>query len=146
TTVAYSQLPKLHTLKVLVAEDNDLNSFTLSHILRTWDCDVTIVKNGLIALESNERKKFDIVLMDTHMPIMSGFDAITQIRKADIKQNRHIPIITISASELEHEQKSAFEVGADDVIAKPFNPFELYQKIVKLCPLSPNEPISENTL
>lgn len=146
TTVAYSQLPKLHTLKVLVAEDNDLNSFTLCHILRTWGCDVTIVKNGLIALESIERKEFDIVLMDTHMPIMSGFEAITQIRKADIKHNRHIPIITISASVLEHEQKAAFEVGADDVIAKPFNPLELYQKIVKLCPSPPKAPISENTL
>lgn len=134
-TVAYNQLPKLDALKVLIAEDNDLNSFMLAHILRTWNCEITIVKNGLIALETLKTKDFDLILMDTHMPIMSGFEAIAQIRTAESKQLRNTPIITISASVLEHEQKAAFEVGADDVIGKPFNPIDLYHKIVRLSSL-----------
>lgn len=142
-TVAYNQLPKLHMLKVLVAEDNELNSFTLRHILQTWNCEVTIVKNGLIALETLEKQEFDLILMDTHMPIMSGFEAITQIRTAESKKLRNTPIITISASVLEHEQNAAFEVGADDVVGKPFNPIELYHKIVRLSAVSTTEKSSK---
>lgn len=131
--LAYTQLSKLNDLKILIAEDNDLNSFILSHMLKTWNCDVTIVKNGRLALEALETSDYDVVLMDAHMPIMSGFEAIRQIRTNHIEHQRTMPIITISASVLEHEQKAAFEAGANDVIGKPFNPIELYNKIVKIC-------------
>ena len=131
----YNQLQKLTNLKVLIAEDNDLNSFMLEHMLRTWECDVTIVKNGRLALEALDAANYNLVLMDTHMPIMSGFEAITEIRNSLNPVRRKTPIITISASVMEHEQKAAFEVGADDVIGKPFNPTELYHKIVKACNL-----------
>lgn len=133
TNLLYNQLPKFKALKVLVAEDNDLNSFMLIHMLKAWNCEVNVVKNGLLALEATEKEKYDLILMDTHMPIMSGFEAIKQIRGADNEQLRSMPIITISASVLEHEQKAAFEVGADEVIGKPFNPIELYNKILKVC-------------
>lgn len=131
----YTQLPKLSNLNTLVAEDNDLNSFMLAHMLRKWECNVTIVKNGRLALEALESNDYDLILMDTHMPIMSGFEAITEIRNSLNPKLSNIPIITISASVMEHEQKAAFEVGADDVIGKPFNPLELYNKIVKACKL-----------
>jgi signal transduction histidine kinase len=139
TTYVYSQMPKFKNLTVLVAEDNDLNSFMLTHMLKTWNCKVNVVKNGLLAIEATEREKYDLILMDTHMPIMSGFEAIKQIRNADNEQLRAMPIITISASVLEHEQKAAFEVGADEVIGKPFNPVELYNKIVKVCNIQHTE-------
>lgn len=129
----YNQLHKLNNLKVLVAEDNDLNSFMLAHMLKSWDCQVSIVKNGRLALEALDQERFDIILMDTHMPVMSGFEAITEIRNNIDPISSQIPIITISASVMEHEQKAAFQVGADDVIGKPFDPVELYNKIVKAC-------------
>src|SRR5690606_41828675 len=66
----YTELQKLSQLKVLVAEDNDLNSFMLAHMLRTWECEVKIVKNGRFALEALDAEHFDLVLMDTHMPVM----------------------------------------------------------------------------
>src|SRR5690606_9308207 len=89
------------------------------------------VKNGMLALEEFETNNYDLILMDTHMPIMSGFEAIKEIRKHHDQDKRNIPIITISASVLEHEQQAAFEVGADEVIGKPFNPVDLYNKITK---------------
>jgi len=70
--------------------------------------------------------------MDTHMPIMSGFEAIKEIKNHIIPEKHGIPIITISASVLEHEQAAAFQAGADGVIGKPFDPIELYQKIVSV--------------
>ncbi len=135
----YNQLPKLKNLNVLIAEDNDLNSFMLSHMLQTWSCNVTIVRNGRLALEAIDKATYNVILMDTHMPVMSGFDAIKQIRASYVEYVRKIPIITISASVLEHEQEAAFEVGADEVIGKPFNPVELYNKIVKVCHINPEE-------
>lgn len=129
----FSQFPKLNKLNVLIAEDNELNSFMLAHMLQTWDCLVTVVKNGRLAIEAILQENFELVLMDTHMPVMSGFEAITEIRENVDSSNRRIPIITISASVLEHEQEAAFNVGADEVIGKPFDPVELYNKIIKVC-------------
>jgi len=131
----YTQLSQFNTLKVLVAEDNELNSFMLTHMLQTWNCKVKVVKNGLLALEEFKTNDYDLILMDTHMPIMSGFEAIREIRNHHDRNKQNIPIITISASVLEHEQQAAFEVGADEVIGKPFNPVDLYKKITKICAL-----------
>ncbi|MFZ4863850.1 response regulator [Sphingobacterium sp. Mn56C] len=132
----YNELEKFKDFQVLVAEDNELNSFMLSHILKGWDCNVTVVKNGRLALEELEHKDFDLILMDTHMPIMSGFEAIKEIRSRRDTYKKRTPIITISASVLEHEQQAAFQVGADEVIGKPFNPIELHTKIIKICKMN----------
>lgn len=131
--IPYNQLSSFYDLNVLLAEDNELNSFMLSHMLKTWNCQVDIVENGRLALEAYERTSYDIILMDTHMPIMSGFEAIKEIRNHNDSIKRKIPIITISASVLEHEQEEAFQAGADEVIGKPFDPTELHEKIAALC-------------
>lgn len=126
----YNSFPKFNDMRVLVAEDNDLNSFMLAHMLRSWNCEVDIVKNGQLALEKVEHNNYDLILMDTHMPIMSGFEAIKEIKNHSAPEKHGIPIITISASVLEHEQAAAYRAGADGVIGKPFDPIELYQKII----------------
>ncbi|MEJ5052835.1 response regulator [Sphingobacterium sp. MYb382] len=119
-------------IKVLVAEDNDLNSFMLVHMLESWGCEIDTVKNGREAVEHINRKDYDLIMMDTHMPVMSGFEAIKEIRKHKDAVKTFVPIITISASVLEHEQAEAYEVGADAVIGKPFNPTDLHKKITEL--------------
>ncbi|EEI91720.1 response regulator receiver domain protein [Sphingobacterium spiritivorum ATCC 33300] len=128
----YTQLPKFERLIVLIAEDNDLNSFMLSHILKSWDCEVDIVKNGKSALENVENKNYDLIMMDTHMPIMSGFEAIKEIKNHADPVKANTPIITISASVLESEQAEAYEVGADGVIGKPFDAIDLYNRIIEV--------------
>ncbi|MGJ1364495.1 response regulator [Sphingobacterium spiritivorum] len=128
----YTQLPKFERLIVLIAEDNDLNSFMLSHILKSWDCEVDIVKNGKSALENVENKNYDLIMMDTHMPIMSGFEAIREIKNHADPVKANTPIITISASVLESEQAEAYEVGADGVIGKPFDAIDLYNRIIEV--------------
>lgn len=131
-SIAYNQLAKFDNLRVLVAEDNELNSFMLVHMLKTWNCSTTVVKNGSLAIDEFDSKPFDIILMDTHMPVMSGIEAIKIIRNNSDIIKKKTPIITISASVLEHEQSAAFIAGADDVIGKPFDPIELHQKISNL--------------
>ncbi|GHE23693.1 hypothetical protein GCM10017764_06610 [Sphingobacterium griseoflavum] len=127
-----STLDKFENLHILIAEDNDLNSFMLAHMLESWGCKVDNVKNGRLAVEKVNQSDYDLIMMDTHMPIMSGFEAIKEIKKNTNPQKAFIPIITISASVLEHEQAAAYEAGADSVIGKPFDPLDLHQKISKL--------------
>lgn len=128
----FSKLDKFENLRILIAEDNDLNSFMLAHMLESWGCKVDNVKNGRLAVEKVNHSEYDLIMMDTHMPIMSGFEAIKEIKKSENPEKSFIPIITISASVLEHEQAAAYEAGADSVIGKPFDPFDLHQKISKL--------------
>lgn len=126
------QLENFNAVKILVAEDNELNSIMLVHILESWGCIVDTVKNGRQAVDHVNNHDYDLIMMDTHMPIMSGFEAIKAIRKHKEAAKSLTPIITISASVLEHEQASAYEAGADAVIGKPFNPTDLHKKITQL--------------
>lgn len=135
----YINFPKLDGVKILVAEDNDLNAFMLAHMLKTWNCEVDIVKDGQQALDAVLHKTYDLVLMDTHMPVMSGFDAIKAIKALDDLEKNSMPIITISASVLAHEQAAAYEVGARYVIVKPFDPVDLYSKISSVVETSATE-------
>lgn len=128
----YINFPQLTGKYILVAEDNELNAFMLVHMLKAWGCEVDVVTNGQQALDFVQQTTYDVILMDTHMPIMSGFDAIKAIKALDDLDKKEVPIITISASVLAHEQAAAYEVGAHFVIVKPFDPVDLYAKISNL--------------
>lgn len=126
------ELESFPNVKILIAEDNELNVFILVHMLKSWQCDVDTEKNGYDALQAFEKKNYDIILMDTHMPIMSGIEAIKKIRTHKDPKKRSTPIITVSASVLEHEQEAAKQAGADDVLSKPFHANDLHGKIQRL--------------
>lgn len=128
----YSELKKFENLKILVAEDNELNRFMLANILRTWNCQVESAINGQIALDKVLSEHFDIIFMDSHMPVMSGFEAIRNIRENPDKKISETIIISISASVLEAEQQEALDAGANEVIGKPFDPIHLHNTIEKL--------------
>lgn len=128
----YTDLPLLNDVRILLAEDNELNSFMVTHMLNTWGITVDSVKNGKEALEKVETTTYSLILMDAHMPVMSGFDAIRVIRSDPRPHIKQIPIISISASVLQREQQAAYAAGADAVVGKPFDPVSLYQIIKTL--------------
>jgi signal transduction histidine kinase len=127
-----AELPKFEHLSILVAEDNAVNLFMIKKILSQWNIAVDSVDDGTKVLEKVRDNDYDLILMDTHMPIMSGFEATRKIRSEMIGLKQHIPIISLSAAVLEEEQKAALEAGVNDVMSKPFDPVVLYQKIEKL--------------
>jgi CheY-like chemotaxis protein len=129
TQVLYTELPKFNFPMILIAEDNELNSFMLANILKSWNCEITLATNGLIALEEINKKKIDLVFMDAHMPLMSGFEAIKEIRRNTNPIIANMPIISISASVLQAEQQEALDAGANEVVGKPFDPIKLYKTI-----------------
>ena len=122
-------LETLQGLRVLVAEDNEINQMIIEEILSSAGIEVTIAVNGLKTLEILEQKSFDIVLMDIQMPEMDGLTAAAQIR-ADPRFDE-LPILAMTANAgLEHMEES-LSAGMNDHLTKPIDTVQLYQALKK---------------
>jgi PAS domain S-box-containing protein len=121
-----------NNISVLVAEDNMVNQFMLSKILKDWNVEVDMVDNGRKAIDKLKAKNYDLILMDTHMPEMNGYEAARTLRVDFEEPKRSTPIISLSASSLGHEQQEALAAGMNDVLAKPFQPYQLHEKMSRL--------------
>lgn len=135
-TVVVKKMNKPHLgpfkgLRVLVAEDNPINKFLIVKILKDWEVNPDVVENGKDALDKLRDSDYDLILMDTFMPVMNGLDAIKLIREGFIKGKENIPIITFSAAVLETDKQTAIDAGANDVVSKPFELEVLHEKITK---------------
>lgn len=125
-------LEKFENINILVAEDNLVNQFMLSKMLKDWNIGVDIVDNGRKVLERLKVNTYDLVLMDTHMPELNGYQTAKSIRVDFEEPVRSIPIISLSAATFDHEQQEAILSGMNDVMSKPFQPQELHEKIRRL--------------
>jgi PAS domain S-box-containing protein len=125
-------LAPFNNMRVLVAEDNLVNQFILSKLLNDWNMLVDIVDNGRKAIDKLQQADYDLILMDTHMPDINGYQAAKNIRLNFDEPKRSIPIISLSAASFDHEQQQALAAGMNDVLAKPFQAGELHQKIQQL--------------
>ncbi len=115
-------------INVLLAEDNQVNQLVVSKFLHKWDVRVEVAENGRIAVEKAKANKYDLILMDLHMPELDGFGATKQIREIC---GDHPAIIALTASATPDVMDKILAVGMNDCVIKPFNPQELYNKIVK---------------
>lgn len=115
----------LYGFRILVVDDNIINQIIAEKLLTRWNASVGMAENGFLALEKLRTQTFDLVLMDLHMPVMDGLEAIRQIRA-----NRwHIPIIAFTASISEKEREQVMAIGGNDYLSKPFKPQELFSLI-----------------
>lgn len=118
---------ELKGMNVLLVEDNHINKLVVSTLFDKWGIHYDWGENGEEALEFLKKKKYDIILMDIQMPIMSGLEATEIIRK-DLKLN--LPIIALTAHAFKEDEERCIESGMDDVIVKPFEPFLLFNKML----------------
>jgi signal transduction histidine kinase len=118
-------------VKILVAEDNPINKFLIVKILKGWDIIADVVENGKEALDKLGENEYDLILMDTFMPVMNGLEATKLIRQGHVPGKENIPVITFSAAVMENDKKAALDAGADDVLSKPFELRILHQKITQ---------------
>lgn len=116
-------------LRVLVAEDSAPNQELLKIHFEMLGCECDYAANGQEAVEFLRKKKYDICFMDLHMPIMNGFEAAKAIRT---ELGSHIPIVALTAAEVQEEKAHCVQAGMNDYLSKPFDLDELKQKIVKL--------------
>ncbi|MDD4384866.1 MAG: PAS domain S-box protein [Bacteroidales bacterium] len=118
--------------RILVVEDNEINSFIVIKFLKGWGIDTTLAENGQVALDILQNDSFDLILMDLEMPVMSGYDATVAIRNLKDSTKNSIPIIALTASAMLDVQHKIFSLGMNGFILKPFNPMDLKTKITEL--------------
>jgi len=124
-------LALFNDLKVLVAEDNPINKFLIIKILKNWKVNIDVAENGKEAIDKLKENDYDLILMDTFMPVMNGLEAIKLIREGYAPGKENIPVITFSAAVMEADKRTAIEAGANDVISKPFELGVLHQKLAR---------------
>ncbi len=112
-------------LHVLVVEDNKINQVITRKMLNKKDISCDIANNGYEAVEMASKNDYDGILMDIHMPGISGVEATIEIRKTD----KETPIIALTAISLDDSLESFYAAGCNDVVTKPFKPEVFYQKI-----------------
>lgn len=117
--------------KVLLVEDNEINTIVASKFMKKWDLDIDYAIHGIEALEKIKKNKYDVILMDLQMPKMDGYEASKAIRDLSGKRFKELPIIALTASVLAEINNQVTDAGMNDYISKPFNPMELYSKIAK---------------
>jgi two-component system sensor histidine kinase/response regulator len=115
-------------IKVLVAEDNPVNKKLIGIVLSKLGCDGEIVSNGKEALERVLAKKYDVCLMDIHMPVMSGIEATEEIRK---RGYTNLPIIALTADAFKEGKEQCLKAGMNDFLSRPVEPEKLKQKIME---------------
>ncbi len=116
-------------LRILLAEDNLINQKVALHLLKRKGYDVVVVENGRRALEKLQTEEFDLILMDVQMPEMNGFEATREIREAEKKSGKHLPIVAMTAHAMKGDREKCLEAGMDDYVSKPLYPEELYKAI-----------------
>jgi CheY-like chemotaxis protein len=109
-------------IKVLLVEDNEANQLVSEAMLKELGCEITIVENGLLAIDEFMRLRPDLILMDCNMPVMDGFESTRRIRQ--LEQDHGLPmtpIVAVTAHVLEEVRQQCFEAGMDEHISKPFS-------------------------
>lgn len=115
----------LNGLNVLVVEDNKINQVITKKMLNKRGISCDIANNGTEAVTMAGETAYDGILMDIHMPGISGVEATIQIRKFD----KDTPIIALTAISLDDSLEAFYAAGCNDVVTKPFKPEVFYQKI-----------------
>jgi signal transduction histidine kinase/CheY-like chemotaxis protein len=125
-------LTKIGHVKVLIADDNEINQLLAQTILLKFGFEVDSAENGKIAIELLNKNQYDIILMDLKMPEMDGFEASNYIRTHMLPPKSTIPIIAITADVTKADLEPFKEAGINDFILKPFDQTDLLNKIISL--------------
>ncbi len=116
---------KSKKFKVLLVEDNKINQVITKKIIAKQNMTCDIADDGYQAIDYARSNRYDFILMDIHMPGISGIEATKEIRKFDVST----PIIALTAISLDDNKGDFLKDGFNEVISKPFDPEVFYQKI-----------------
>ena len=120
-------------LRVLMAEDNTVNQMLVARLLEKRGYSVVTVTDGHEAVAALEKEPFDVVLMDVHMPSMSGFEATAAIRQREKETPAQpVRIIAMTASAMKGDRERCLAAGMDGYVSKPISDKELFETIEEL--------------
>jgi CheY-like chemotaxis protein len=118
------------SLKVLAAEDNQVNQLVLKTLLGQIGVEVTVVGDGRRALEAWRAERWDLILMDIQMPEMDGLAATAAIRAEELATSRpRTPIVALTADALAHQTASYAARDMDGCVAKPIQAARLFEAL-----------------
>jgi Amt family ammonium transporter len=122
-------------LRVLLAEDNEVNQFVASELLRKLGIECCAVATGVAAIEAVQREAFDLVLMDCQMPELDGLDATREIRRLEQRggviggRRGRLPIVALTANAMKGDREQCLKAGMDAYLSKPIQPGLLAETI-----------------
>ena len=119
---APTRVPK--RLRILLAEDNQVNQKVAVGLLRKFGYEADVVGNGIEAIKMLHQRVYDVVLMDVHMPEMDGCEATQRIRET-FEQDRQPWIIAMTANALDGDRERFLATGMNDYVSKPVQPRRL---------------------
>ena len=111
--------------KILVVDDNRINQVVTRRILEKQNFVCEVAENGVEAIEMVQSEHFDLILMDLNMPGINGMEATQRIREF----NKVVPVVALTAVEIEEVRNQIYEAGMNDIIVKPYEPERFYQII-----------------
>jgi signal transduction histidine kinase/ActR/RegA family two-component response regulator len=106
---------------VLLVDDDTINQMVVQAMLTKLGCRVDLAADGNTACAAVSSQRYDLVLMDCHMPLMDGYEATRSIRQAEAGSARRTPIVALTADALAGNRERCIESGMDDYITKPVN-------------------------
>jgi signal transduction histidine kinase/ActR/RegA family two-component response regulator len=117
-------------LRVLLVDDDAVNTMIATQMLETADIEVHTAGSGVDALNQLARGGFDLVLMDWRMPDMDGLEATRRLRAGEAGEaSRHLPVVGLTANAYAEDRAACLEAGMDDVLVKPVGRMRLLQTV-----------------
>ena len=124
--------PASQCRRVLVAEDNEFNVMLTRELLLRRGHDVQLVRSGTDALAALEVEKYDVLLLDLHMPGMDGFEVIGKVRAREQLRGGHLPVIALTARARPADRERCLAAGMDEFLTKPINSAALWDAIERV--------------
>lgn len=128
--------------EILLVEDNPVNQTVIEAMLRSLGYRVTLVADGIQAVRSAERQRYDAILMDCRLPVLDGYSATREIRAQE--NGRQVPIIALTANALQGDRENCLQAGMNDYLAKPFKRAELQRILQRWIGSQPELPVTSN--
>jgi CheY-like chemotaxis protein/HPt (histidine-containing phosphotransfer) domain-containing protein len=119
-------------LDILLVEDNPVNRRLAQHVLEKAGHRVVAADNGAAALETLERRHFDLVLMDVQMPRMDGIETTAAIRNREKITGGYTPVVALTAHAMVGDRERCLKAGMDGYLIKPIQPATLLEAIERL--------------
>jgi two-component system sensor histidine kinase/response regulator len=113
-------------LRVLVAEDNDFNAQLIEQLLVRRGHHVSLAQDGRSALALLHDSRFDLLILDIHMPELDGFEVTGAIRRREQSAGGHLPIIALTARSRSEDRDKCLAAGMDEFLTKPFRADDLW--------------------
>ncbi|WP_321287569.1 ATP-binding protein [uncultured Sunxiuqinia sp.] len=129
--------------KILFADDDEYNLLLAETVLTNWEADFKLARNGEEALDNLLATRYDIILLDIHMPKLTGVEVIQEVRKNKLNPNYKIKALAVTANVVKSDVKRYMDEGFDGYVLKPFKEHDLYNKICNVLKLGSSTGVLE---